>query len=372
MNSSRRDSSGRSSPHFSSSSDGSSRYQPRIRYDDGQSLQSKDLQADVQYETWMRELHVRGVHQTWGVALGFEVKLNMAQWTVKVGPGLAYDVQGREIVSSRPVVLKVPALPPNLPPAQNPNSRWCVDLLVRHQSLTELMGDRDRTSSCISPASLLEDEPFWRWSFAGEAVPNKPAPLLAEDVRKGEEIPLARFQISPTRVSGPDFFLRRQTQGFIRPYFASGSVQQGAYLIEGTLLHWSVWIPTSGFTGSHTGSNNIFYFVNLMDHPLSPTSGFTAPLKAALGEAAFAELQKTCVGPFVSIEASGSYGFTLRVRMARATLPENLQNQTSLLIPPRGEFLPVPVNWMGLELVEGSPPPPLDLPLSAASLFLIR
>lgn len=350
----------------------SQRNNPRIRYYNDQLLKAEDLQADVQYETWMRELHVRGVHKTWGIALGFEVRLDVGQRVVQVGSGLAYDVQGREIVSARSVFLRMPDLPLNLPPAQAADPQWCFDLLIRHQSLTELIGDRDLTSSCLSPTNPLEDQPIWRWSFAGEAVSNQSPPSLADDVRKGEEIPLARVQVSSKGVSGPDLFLRRQTQGLVRPYIASGSVAQGSMAIQGALLNWTVTVYTSGFTGSQGASNGVFYFANLMDHPLSPTSGFTKSLKAALSDAEFTDLQKTCLGPFVSIEAPNAYAFTLRVRMARATTPENLQNQTKLLLPPSGGMLPVPVNWMGVELVEGCPPPPLSFELFPFFTSFIR
>jgi hypothetical protein len=345
------------------------RNNPRIRYYDDQLLKAEDLQADVQYETWMRELHVRGVHKTWGVALGYEVKLDVQQRIVQIGPGLAYDVQGREIVSSQPVFLRLPDLPKPLPPAEAADPQWCIDLLISHQTLPELVGDRDLTSSCLSATNPLQDQPIWHWSFAGESLPNRPSPPLAEDVRKGEELPLARFQINAASVSGPDLSLRRQTQGLIRPYLVSKSIAQGSNPIQGSLLNWSMQVYTGGFTESQSSLNKIFYFVNLMDHPLSANSGFTAPLKAALGETAFADLQKTCLGPFVSIENSTPYSFTLRVRMARSITPERLQNQTKLLLPPSGGVLPVPVNWMGLELVEGCPPPPLPNYQFFPSLF---
>ena len=353
----------------------SQRNNPRIRYYNDQLLKAEDLQADVQYETWMRQLHVRGVHKTWGVALGFEIQLDVGQRIVQVGPGLAYDVQGREIISSRPVFLKIPDLPPNLPPAQAADPQdpqWCFDLLIRHQALTELIGDHDFTSSCLSPTNPLEDQPIWRWSFAGEVVPNQSPPPLADDVRKGEEIPVTRVQISSQGVSGPDLSLRRQTQGLVRPYIASGSIAQGSIAVQGSLLNWSVVVSTGGFIRGEGETGGVFYFANLMDHPLSRTSGFTPPLRAALGDAEFTNLQKTCLGPFLSIEEPNPYAFTLRVRMARATTPENLQNQTKLLLPPSGGTLPVPVNWMGLELVEGCPPPPLFFEFPRSFISFIR
>ena len=61
----------------------------RIRYYDDQLLKADDLQDDVAYEARMRELHVRTVHNTWGVALGFEIDVSKDRDAVLIGPGIA-------------------------------------------------------------------------------------------------------------------------------------------------------------------------------------------------------------------------------------------------------------------------------------------
>src|SRR5690348_14286372 len=71
----------------------------RLRHHQGQHLQVADLQDEYDNLTWLRGLHVLGLHDTWGIALGFSVQLGPKKSnTVLVGPGLAYDCRGREIV----------------------------------------------------------------------------------------------------------------------------------------------------------------------------------------------------------------------------------------------------------------------------------
>ena len=42
----------------------------RIAYHEGQLLSARDLGDDAAYESRLRGLHVRGLHNTWGVAPG--------------------------------------------------------------------------------------------------------------------------------------------------------------------------------------------------------------------------------------------------------------------------------------------------------------
>ena len=45
----------------------------RVTYRRGQRLEARDLHDDHRRDARLRELHVRHLHDTWGIALGFEV-----------------------------------------------------------------------------------------------------------------------------------------------------------------------------------------------------------------------------------------------------------------------------------------------------------
>src|SRR3954465_11706168 len=84
----------------------------RLRHVDGELLRRRDLADEAAAETDRRGLHVRAVHDTWGVALGYEVGL--ASDVMTVGPGVAYDCAGQEIVAVQGTKLPPPAAPPGL------------------------------------------------------------------------------------------------------------------------------------------------------------------------------------------------------------------------------------------------------------------
>jgi hypothetical protein len=77
---------------------------------DGELLRARDLTADVTGEEDRRALHVRAVHGTWGVALGFELEPVGGARAVAVGPGFGYDCRGREIASAERTLAPAPTL----------------------------------------------------------------------------------------------------------------------------------------------------------------------------------------------------------------------------------------------------------------------
>ena len=78
----------------------------RIRFTPRALLEATDLCDDAAARARARAEHVRFVHDTWGVALGYAV--GVVGRTVVVGPGVAYDCKGRPIVLSTTLLLTVP------------------------------------------------------------------------------------------------------------------------------------------------------------------------------------------------------------------------------------------------------------------------
>lgn len=68
----------------------------RLRYWQGQTLRSRDLNDQLAYDASLRWWHNRAIHDTWGVVFGLRPGLDGQE--VIVSPGLAYDCFGRELI----------------------------------------------------------------------------------------------------------------------------------------------------------------------------------------------------------------------------------------------------------------------------------
>ncbi len=79
----------------------------RVRYFDGQLLGVDDLRAEQEYHRTMRYLHNR-MHGS-GVAFGLDVVVGGGE--LHVGPGLAIDAAGREIVLTETACLDASVVP---------------------------------------------------------------------------------------------------------------------------------------------------------------------------------------------------------------------------------------------------------------------
>jgi len=316
----------------------------RIGYYDSQLLSARDLQDDAAYQARMRGLHVRYIHNTWGIALGYEVHISLGGDTIAVGPGIAYDGYGREVVSARTLAINLPGTPPGGPLA----AAWW-DLTIRYLDLPALLSGRDMRDTC-GDSRPNEERPEWHWHFAGAADDLKaPVPPLAGDIRLGVDIPIARFRIRiGGQVDAPDLSVRRYAQGLLRPHLFSAQLAAGSGSIQGSPLNWSLAVDASagGF------SQVPYYFATLADHPLGATSGF-ASLFA--DKAYYSELMAQVLGPFVSIQSPGRSRFTLEVHMALPTEAARSQWQ-SKQAPFGGGPIPVPVQWLGIEPTSGCPP----------------
>jgi hypothetical protein len=326
----------------------------RVAYHEGQLLAGRDLTADLEHRVRMRRFHVGSVHDVWGVALGFQVGLSSDERSAVVGPGLAYDRLGWEILSARGVVLDPPRV-------AGTDADWWVDLVVRRATLDELLAGRDPFGGCLGPSgspSATEERPVWRWVAAGPVATDEDAspPPFGPEVRLGVDVPLARFQLRPDGTLGqPDLALRRNAQGIVRPHIAAGRVPQGSLVLEGSPFAWSVSISTAsgGFTGSPA------YLVSLADHPFGESSGFALLAETGSWSQMSHDLQRGLAGPFVSVRDPWSGGFGLEVRSAIPS-PDHpgiaIHPEAAALSASFGWRLPVPVDWVGVEWVGGCQP----------------
>jgi hypothetical protein len=314
----------------------------RVRYFEGALLRARDLRDDAAYESWMRGMHVRFVHDTWGVALGFELVLSYDRDRLEVGPGLAYDCAGREILSPASVIMAAPRAP-----STSGASAWWFDLAVRYDGLCDLAPGLSPFGCGTGELLARTERPWWTWAFAGDAGGDSAEqPPLAPGMRVGEDVPLARFRVGADGTFGlPDLAVRRSARPTRRPHVAGGRFSRPDP-IAGTVGMWSVSVDTAA-AGFRTMP---LYFARLEAHPFAPSSGFADGLTAA-GLASWLAHPEWVLGPFVSVADASPAGFTLVVHMAASpeagVLPELEQPLA----------LPVPVAWIGVEPAETCPPP---------------
>src|SRR5258708_36950135 len=82
----------------------------RVRYWQGQMLRSGDFRNIEGVEEQRRWWHNRALHTAHGVAEGFDCELvpQTSPPAVRVGPGIAYDAFGRELILEKPQTVRLP------------------------------------------------------------------------------------------------------------------------------------------------------------------------------------------------------------------------------------------------------------------------
>jgi hypothetical protein len=315
----------------------------RVRYRPDQLLAAGDLRDSGDAESRRRALHVRAVHGVWGIAIGFRVFIEFGGKHLVISPGFAYDCAGREIISSRTVLMEMPEVP-----AGKSDDSWWFDLVI---------GYRPSPPACEGPQVACvpgreEERPTWRWVFEGAAGAGAPVP--ADAVRNGLDLPVARVRVNGLRrVAELDHSVRRIARGQAAPYTAGGRAPANSTYVIGNALHWTVKIDTSaaGFiTVPH-------YLASLADHPFGPAS----PLASVAGVDVALQLGRL-LGPFVSVEDPTRQDFTLRVVFAIPGAPSpptsfsaSDKKVINALAPTLG-MLPMAVDWVGVEPVPGKLP----------------
>jgi hypothetical protein len=97
----------------------------RVNFVEGRILTAADLAAEQEYHRGMRYLHNR-LHG-YGTVSGLEVTVSRGR--ARVGPGLAFDVLGREVVVTTPLTLR---LPPH-----RAGRRWVRDLVLMWREIPD-------------------------------------------------------------------------------------------------------------------------------------------------------------------------------------------------------------------------------------------
>ena len=182
----------------------------RVRHFQGQRVLARDLADEYANADSLRSLHVIGLHDTWGIAVGLEAYVGPDGGFI-VGPGLAYDVFGREIVVASPVFV---ASPTSSQPGVA-ETDWVL-CLTRDEEI-------DQGSCSDERQSTTAPEILWRQLDA---------------VKLGIEVPLLSARIGSESVVRPGAEVRRYTERQARPRIASG--------VTPAAQRWSLWTQTAG------------------------------------------------------------------------------------------------------------------------------
>ncbi|ABA58329.1 hypothetical protein Noc_1863 [Nitrosococcus oceani ATCC 19707] len=182
----------------------------RLRYWQGQTLRSVDFRDQLAIDAQLRWWHNRALHNTFGIAKGFEVEQINQNHSVKIHRGLAYDCFGRELIHA------VDACLPLL-------TEGDVTLLVRFKEdkyRATCEGEVGSVYSSDKIAGADQIEFFWK-------------PTDSVDVQDG--VPLARLR--KKEILGSKRSLLRplaRSRPLARPRMASGATIPGN-------TAWEIW-----------------------------------------------------------------------------------------------------------------------------------
>ena len=257
----------------------------RLQYTDGALLLQADLATGVHAEARRMGLHVRALHDTWGVATGLKANWIAASRVVVVDAGSAFDCGGGVVSLPSPVDLPVPDVPLGA-------SFATFDLVLSSEGV--------------------------RWAPTGRGPGS---PNLGPGIRVGLEVPLARFtRFSPGLVLGPDYSVRKTARAQARPYIGFGVTAPGElfWSTGSAMLRASIDTSAAGFSATP------FYVAQLVDPPA---------------------LAPGLVGPFVSLAwfAPGSFV----IRLAAASTPA--QPVAAVLANLSQAARNIRVAWIGVE-----------------------
>jgi hypothetical protein len=265
----------------------------RLRYTPGQDLLARDFRDQAAFEEQLRWWHNRAMHGAFGIRYGLAVQAAGAELTV--GPGLAYDALGRELVLPATRTLHLPS-----------GAREPAVLVIQYRQYREEGG-----------ADLA-------W-------------IPARRLRSTDGVPLARVTVDDGQASPDPKFHPPIARPIARPRLGHGSTVAG-----GTA--WQVW---------NLGSPNSL-ILGLQVWIDTRAAGFTQPpcyfawlqggVETKLGNAGASFLLPF----FPHVAQPGLTGFRFRVlTVAIGSLEQLAANRAAILARAK---LQLSVCWLGIQM----------------------
>lgn len=297
----------------------------RLRHYHGQRLTGVDLQDEYNHLSGMRGLHVVALHDTWGIALGFQVRL-APPGQIVVGPGLAYDCFGRELVLAHSRVLPGPHL---LVPGQTLGNEYALVM-----SYDPGLGQRQARQELIpceeTSGPLAGEQPAFAWRQPGT-------------VRVGVEVPVVGVRLTNGGIDDAlNLGIRQYTQPAARPHIVAG--------ITPREQRWELWREEQG-----DRIVGLQIRVDTRDAGFVGTPYYLASLRGLeLGSTA----AQTPVMVFSSLAESSPSGFTFRIIVALGQTPLGFESSGAMerISVSRQQTPSWQVSWLGIEPVMGCAP----------------
>lgn len=186
----------------------------RITYRQGQRLTARDLDDDDQgRDARLRRLHTRYLHDTWGIAMGFEISQASGGTEVQIGRGYAVDAVGRDILLAEDLPLRVPNQPGEQP----------FVLTMRYREDAVFRQRPDLAALCLSGGhDPRRERPVFTW--------RRP-----DEVRFGPEVPLVQVTAKDGVIQTDlDFRVQRKARPLVRPHMGWDTTEPGR-------TGWRVW-----------------------------------------------------------------------------------------------------------------------------------
>ncbi len=179
----------------------------RITYRDGQRLWARDLRDDERRDERMRWLHARYLHHSWGVALGYEIRLENPATAIVLGPGYAIDRGGRDLLLAK--ALQIPA------PETAGAALYVLIIRSRRDGGAAPNCGCGGVCNCAGHQGLIEERPVISWK-------------LPRDLQLGDDVPLASASVVTGVIqNGLDFRVRRHARRLVRPHMGWGTTDPG-------------------------------------------------------------------------------------------------------------------------------------------------
>jgi hypothetical protein len=284
----------------------------RVTYREGQRLTARDLQDDHRRDVLLRRLHVRHLHETWGIATGFDVQA-AGTTAVAVGAGYALDIYARDLVLSASMALTVPPVP-------GPQVFVLVATYLQDCAFPSAAAG---AAVCLNtPVHPRRERPAFAWRTSSE-------------LEVGPMVPLCSLTVENKTIKGAiETRVRRYARRLVRPHLAAGRTDADAALWQpwwnrGILDGYFQQVDTSdaGFTAAPQ------YFAELV--PVKPSRNHSITDVVAALASAHGHIKQTSRDGFVF----------------QAVVPEQFR---------RDLMDTWAVSWVGVQPMAGCPPS-LDL-----------
>jgi hypothetical protein len=220
------------------------RFIERLQFFNGQRLFASDLQGLEAFNREMRWLHNKSLHQP-GIGNGFAVSGKKGEREVRIDPGYAIDIEGREIVLTQTVLEPIPPVS-----SEVDGSPVQFDLTVSYPPNEDLEETETREGVC-APRGVVrrKEEPVFCWVRLDRNGQPLDAGTKAE-ILGGLRIVLARAEVLDCSLNKDVSIAERlSARPASQPYICCGHVDPVEWTVENLVAFDLPAVLTSNVLG---------------------------------------------------------------------------------------------------------------------------